>query len=423
MKDTKKAGCTSSRCFALGGTAVLFVVYQVIGLIRFSSNALFNEYSDVWLDHTTTSTLAPFKKKKRNLARDIVNEAYESTYIIFDEACHEGESFTLCVARLHSLPRLPPPARYQNTTLDLDEEKNTNASSNNYRYPWWFETMLRDANEKNVLFGQWHFVRIENPPMQFCSIEKVACSEWRGIGCALNKKIGSTNCLPPTSGKPQEDAPRGVFLRDPLERFLSGFMDKCMKSRDEKHCEPQSIYYSDLAEELMIDPRVMFEAYVDTLPLKWNLHFFPESLHCDGLFREIPNYDFVGHMGEDFYADLQVFGRRYGDNMTQQIENSFKVNLRGNETITRVADLPPQDQERERKASKRLEEFYTPRTVRRVLEYMSIDYVRLGLKIPEWAEEMLQKEHAVDEKVDGARQTPMLLSSSTRGSENQHYRG
>jgi hypothetical protein len=150
MKDTKKAGCTSSRCFALGGTAVLFV-YQVIGLIRSSSNALFNEYSDVWLDHTTTSTLAPIKKKKRNLARGIVNKAYESTYIIFDEGCHEGESFALCVARLHSL------------------------------------TILRDANEKNVLFGHWRFVRIENPPMQFCSIEKVACSEWRDIGCALNR--------------------------------------------------------------------------------------------------------------------------------------------------------------------------------------------------------------------------------------------
>jgi hypothetical protein len=28
---------------------------------------------------------------------------------------------------------------------------------------------------------------------------------------------------------------------------------------------------------------------------------------------------------------------------------------------------------------------------------MSIDYVKLGLPIPEWAEDMLQKEHAVDE--------------------------
>jgi hypothetical protein len=271
--------------------------------------------------------------------------------------------------------------------------------------------MLRDAVPKNDwsgLFGRWHFVNIMNPPMQFCSIEKVACTEWRDVGCTLNKKMGSKNCYPHMRDQPGKDAPRAVFLRDPLERFLSGFMDKCVDpgKRRQKHCEPVAVYYSNLVqrtgespdnlvEELLIDPRVMFEAYVDTLPLKWNLHFFPESLNCDGLFREIQNYDFVGHMGDDFYADLRAIGQRYGDNVTQEIENAFKVNLRGETNITRMA--LKKDNDRVRKASKRLEEFYTPRTLRRVLEYMSIDYVKLGLPIPEWAENMLQKEHAVDE--------------------------
>jgi hypothetical protein len=263
--------------------------------------------------------------------------------------------------------------------------------------------------------------------MIFCSIEKVACTEWRDVGCYQNKKTGSENCEPPTRGKPEQDAPKSVFLRDPLERFLSGFMDKCVDPihRNEKHCEPMAIYHSDVAKpateenpenlvkELLIDPRVKFEAYVDTLPLKWNLHFFPESLNCNELFREIQNYDFVGHMGEDFYADLQAMGHRYGGSVTQQIEDAFKVNLRG-ENVTRTAHLPPayQAAKRERKAAKRLQEFYTPRTLRRVLEYMSIDYVKLGLPIPEWAEEMLQKEHAVAEK-DGTHPTPKLLSTSS----------
>jgi hypothetical protein len=278
--------------------------------------------------------------------------------------------------------------------------------------------MLRDAiDQKSGLFGSWHYVRIENPPMNFCSIEKVACTEWRAMGCALNKNMGSNDCSPPTRGKPGQDAPRAVFLRDPLERFLSGFMNKCVNPGNrklEKHCEPKAIYFSDhmertdespenLVEELLIDPRVMFEAYVDTIPLKWNLHFFPESLNCDGLFRDIKNYDFVGHMGDDFYVDLQAIGQRYGDNVTRQIEGVFKVNLRG-EKITRTANLPLayKNRERERKASKRLEEFYSPRTLRRVLQYMSIDYVKLGMPIPEWAEEMLQKdEHAVDQEDGG----------------------
>jgi hypothetical protein len=47
-------------------------------------------------------------------------------------------------------------------------------------------------------------------------------------------------------------------------------------------------------------------------------------------------------------------------------------------------------------------------------EYMSIDCVKLGLPIPEWAEEMLQKEqgHAVTKR-DGMHYTPMLLSTSS----------
>jgi hypothetical protein len=272
--------------------------------------------------------------------------------------------------------------------------------------------MLRDAdpkNKKDPLFGSWHFVNVVNPPMQLCSIEKVACTEWRAVGCTLNKKMGSKNCCSHASDKPGKDAPRAVFLRDPLERFLSGFMDKCVdpEMRKEEHCEPAAICCSNLmsrtaqspdnlVEELLINPLVMFEACVDTLPLKWNLHFFPESLNCGGLFREIQNYDFVGHMGKDFYADLRAIGQRHGDNFTQQAtENAFKVNLRGETNITRMA--LKKDNDRLRKASKRLEEFYTPRTLRRVLEHMSIDCVKLGLPIPEWAEEMLQKEHAVDE--------------------------
>jgi hypothetical protein len=36
--------------------------------------------------------------------------------------------------------------------------------------------------------------------------------------------------------------------------------------------------------------------------------------------------------------------------------------------------------------------FYTARTVRKALEYLSIDYVTLGLEVPEWARQMLREE-------------------------------
>ena len=42
--------------------------------------------------------------------------------------------------------------------------------------------------------------------------------------------------------------------------------------------------------------------------------------------------------------------------------------------------------------------YYTARTVRRVLQYMSIDYVLLGLPIPQWAEDLLQQEQEQQER-------------------------
>ncbi len=38
----------------------------------------------------------------------------------------------------------------------------------------------------------------------------------------------------------------------------------------------------------------------------------------------------------------------------------------------------------------KVKQFYTASTVRRGLELMSIDYVLLGLKVPEWARQMLR---------------------------------
>jgi hypothetical protein len=48
----------------------------------------------------------------------------------------------------------------------------------------------------------------------------------------------------------------------------------------------------------------MFDAYVQTFPLTWNLHFFPQAFLCDGLGLHLADYSFVGHMDEIFYKEL-----------------------------------------------------------------------------------------------------------------------
>ena len=81
-----------------------------------------------------------------------------------------------------------------------------------------------------------------------------------------------------------EAAPWAVFLRDPLERLLSGFLNKCYTAwsrKAENNCEPNIAFnaqpdmtdekggkYPSLMEHLEGKDKHMFAAYVDVLPLK-----------------------------------------------------------------------------------------------------------------------------------------------------------
>jgi hypothetical protein len=161
--------------------------------------------------------------------------------------------------------------------------------------------------------------------MDFCTIEKVATTQWRNVQCVLNEgKNVSKSPMPCQLKKDRLEARRGrmgegsrggrravsraVMLRDPLERMLSGYLNKCAHVPTRKlegHCEPNSVFNGTiLTSGIRDDKRQLFAAYVDAFPLKWNIHFFPQSMYCDGLFRHVDEYDFVGCMGGDFYGEL-----------------------------------------------------------------------------------------------------------------------
>ncbi len=123
--------------------------------------------------------------------------------------------------------------------------------------------------------------------------------------------------------------------------------------------------------------------------IKWNSHFVPQALHCD-LHRNIAKYDFVGDMGRDFYFDLDRMANQFGGQLPEVLNNTFSYMehmTRGNHNNTgksvggHASHAPAQ-----------VKKFYTARTVRKALEYFSIDYVSLGLRVPDWAKEMLKNE-------------------------------
>lgn len=106
---------------------------------------------------------------------------------------------------------------------------------------------------------------------------------------------------------------QSVFIWDPLERFLSGFLDKCVDAKD--HCQPRNTFVNKETSSItdyFDNPQRVFEIYVDTMPMEWDIHFIPQSLYCNGLYRTIhTEYDFVGYMDGNFYQHLEQFGDQF----------------------------------------------------------------------------------------------------------------
>jgi hypothetical protein len=93
--------------------------------------------------------------------------------------------------------------------------------------PWWFQTMVRDVPTQHVM-AWWHVqkaphVTSKGEGLQMCAIEKVGIKHWKQLFCVLQtrtERLGGSACIP--NSTIPENTPKFVFLRDPLERFLSG---------------------------------------------------------------------------------------------------------------------------------------------------------------------------------------------------------
>ena len=273
--------------------------------------------------------------------------------------------------------------------------------------PWWFQTLLRDVMT-NGAYGFWHHFYTTKPAFHFCTIGKVATTEWRKVFCELNKEdcvvpntCGKRNCAWRTKQTMPEDAPYAVFLRDPLERLLSGFLDKCVRfhsRKNERHCEPNVIFdvdlkledgkgkrYPGLVDDIEDKDKQWFAAYVDVLPLKWNVHFVPQAIACD-LYRKLDTYDFVGKMGTEFMFELERMATQFGGQLPEVLNKSFAYQERVKEGKVNTGN----SNRHATHAPTKVQKYFTPAAVRRGLELLSIDYVMLGLEVPDWARQMLK---------------------------------
>eukprot|EP00804_Cyclotella_cryptica_P022822 CCRYP_005028-RA/>CCRYP_005028-RA protein AED:0.33 eAED:0.33 QI:403/1/1/1/1/1/2/72/434 len=341
-------------------------------------------------------------------ADSIVRRAYERTYAKI-LPCSDDRSGEDCIMETRTLYKPPP-------TNDVDDDDSVEALNPALSIPWWFQTLLRDI-PKSGIYGHWHYFNSASPPMQFCSIEKVGTTEWRKIFCMLNNDRNHATCkiqqerddddshqcwtqcvhrrveegtLPP-------NAPKAVIVRDPLERLLSAYLNKCYDEyyrQNEEHCEPTEIFGDKYSETGMLShvkdsDQQMFAAYLDIMPLKWNLHFIPQAFACD-LYRNIKQYDFVGKMDGNFMMDLNRMANQFGGPLPDLLDSFFGYRNYTKSEINHVNVGSRRGHST--RAPNKVVRFYTPNSLRRALEYVSIDYVTLGLEVPEWAREMLRKD-------------------------------
>lgn len=387
--------------------AIVYNKYYNTGFDAFANNLIPS------LTSTSTSSFSSTQTNKlKNIGRQIVDDAFRESWADFVMLCNAdkirelsnattaGRSWPLSKDGTSLQPKQPstqqvsPKMKGLRICLELASELAVDKDSVYHtKFPWWFRTLLRDMQiPRNGMFGIWHQLQFDHPrTLELCVYEKGGTKKFRNAHCRnLNDGVLPKDARRMSACYMKQRrfdmyavTDRVVFLRDPLDRFLSGFLDKCIRRPDVvDHCEPTTVFYNKSTSpvhNLLWDKRFFFDMYVDTLGLQFNMHFFPQAMQCGGLYHSLDSYKFVGSLGTDFYRDLRTFSERYPE-LQDDLEAVFKLSQRGE-----------QDNEGgvETGAANQVLEYYTPRTVRRVLEYFAIDYVMLNLSIPQWAENML----------------------------------
>ena len=442
------------------------------------------------------------------LAWKIVSSAFQETYVHLKQCCDDKRtaiqrdySSSSSSSSSSTTTQQEQQHKEQQVLVEcLAETRTTSGSS----WPWWFQTLLRDASPYSTLHAPFHQLWMRLPPpsqtnnngndnrvnqhdsnafvppplspttptsslLQFCAIEKISSTTWGSVQCKLNYNVksnkvakaamraatatanvltmgdsdgggrepffwdstnkdrvtvgGGHECtlqltaeekdyyLAATGSTNNNDNEknttshshhshdnnghyrhnhkrihRAVFLRDPLERFLSGFLNKCVWVVREKHCEPNQLFgvsaatvrqaehaasgrgdqraqrrydrthqnrtlTTDLIPPLHKGGRIvgrstspllttttntstssssssssgmktppvlnashyhfLLDAYVELFPLSWNVHFYPQSLYCNGLFLDLlKEYDFIGTFFRDAAKKTRRDGRR-----------------------------------------------------------------------------------------------------------------
>jgi Sulfotransferase family len=252
------AGRSTLACATIASIALVFFCGRLVGL---GTDSL---YANVGALDMLSFSSANMSSSQKTLGREIVEKAYEESYAYLVEQCGNlnETGLQMCLSRLYQLQ--------------------TQANSPlREKWPWWFQTLIRDARVlRTGLFGTWHYLQFTDPTMQVCVYEKGGTKMWRSAHCQYMQRNGvnltgstPTNCYQRQGNLQTTNVERSVFLRDPLERYLSGFLDKCAYKPHRQlqpHCRPSIIFQNPNntdVNEFLDQPQTLFKVHVDVSPV------------------------------------------------------------------------------------------------------------------------------------------------------------
>jgi hypothetical protein len=214
----------------------------------------------------------------------------------------------------------------------------------------------------------------------FCWIEKVGCTRFKSLFSNLHLKMGTTLRLKQIGGSyktllQDPTVHKAVFYREPMERFLSGYLDKCIGDPNRRYC-------------LMVfgDKNASFEDAVMQMPLKdpakLDYHFMPQYRHCGGLTREI--LDTVYTTVEPL-LDIETTNES-----VRKMLAKFELSK---DEFSQV--YPSSRSGHATDSSTKVEECYSkdPKLVATIVKFFLQDYLTFNMPVPLFAQKVLRELH------------------------------
>lgn len=222
--------------------------------------------------------------------------------------------------------------------------------------------------------GHWKYARdSKGDVMVFCWIQKVGCTRFKKVFNDLHMQLNFANR--PERHYNYKDILRdpkihkAMFFREPMSRFLSGYLDKC-GDRTRVYCVRvfgvKDITFPDAVFKLKeLDPN------------KLDGHFHAQTKHCGGLTKEILRTVFTTvEELQDQATTRQAMQKlmQYFHLTEKQFNNIYPIEKSGHATD----------------ANEKLQRYYNdPQLVGVVVKYFLEDYRTFEIALPEFAQQAL----------------------------------